>query len=476
MRLINTQTQELTEFFHTIPPYAILSHTWEKEEVTFQEYILATGPEARRYTHIRQKAGFSKILGACQRARYDGLKYLWCDTNCIDKSSSAELSEAINSMYAWYRDSVVCYAFLADVDGSPGTFEKSRWFTRGWTLQELLAPKEVVFFDERWGVLGDRGKLAQIICKTTRIHIGALHNRDTVPDYSIAQRMSWAADRATSRQEDMAYCLLGIFNIDMPLLYGESKRAFLRFQQEIIKVSDDQSLLAWTSDDTYSHLLSGILAPSPHVFRNCGSVVRNMDLKKMPLSLTNIGICMKVPVITTSLSGIILAGLNCAHEIRRYPRNDSWETIHKPPTSSRSTEPRRHVKIWIWLWSLQHDVYRRVHFPTSTISLEYSYPGSVQWTAKEIFIATSLGSESRHQADHCQPQKLDPSEAGVLITVGSGIMDIWKHGRRAIPPFVAMAKEILSDAHGQPQIEFDIVFQEAQAAINPVDMSRILRH
>ncbi|TGJ78993.1 hypothetical protein E0Z10_g9771 [Xylaria hypoxylon] len=253
MRLIDVNTLQLKEFHDKIPPYSVLSHTWEGEEITFQEYLIATGPDAKSHSHIKQKQGFSKIIGACNRARADKLGYLWCDTNCINKSSSAELSEAINSMYAWYRDSVVCYAYLADVGGNPNSFATSRWFTRGWTLQELLAPDKVIFFDRNWGVLGDRKDLADTICNVTRIHIGALHDQNTVSQYSIAQRMSWAADRRTSRQEDTAYCLLGIFNINMPLLYGEGQRAFLRFQQEIIKVSDDQSLFAWIPDDTDLH-------------------------------------------------------------------------------------------------------------------------------------------------------------------------------------------------------------------------------
>ncbi|GAP90934.2 putative vegetative incompatibility protein het-e-1 [Rosellinia necatrix] len=245
MRLIDVKTLELKEFFDDTPPYAILSHTWGNEEVTFQQYLLATGPDAERYFHIKRRVGFLKIIGACERALADGLQYLWCDTNCIDKSSSAELTEAINSMYAWYRDSVVCYAYLADISGGSETFAKSRWFKRGWTLQELLAPKKVVFFDAHWMAFGDRDNLSRSICEITRIHIGALQDHTTVPEYSIAQRMSWVADRVTSRQEDIAYSLLGIFDINMPLLYGEGNKAFLRLQQEIIKATDDQSILAW---------------------------------------------------------------------------------------------------------------------------------------------------------------------------------------------------------------------------------------
>ncbi|KAI1199292.1 HET-domain-containing protein [Nemania serpens] len=423
MRLINTQTQEITEFFHNIPPYAILSHTWEKEEVTFQEYILATGPEARRHTHIRQKAGFPKILGACQRARHDGLKYLWCDTNCIDKSSSAELSEAINSMYAWYRDSVVCYAFLADVDGRPGAFEKSRWFTRGWTLQELLAPKSVVFFDGRWRVLGDRKDLASAISKITRIHIGALHDRNTVPKCSIAQRMSWAADRQTSRQEDIAYSLLGIFDINMPLLYGEGNNAFIRLQQEIIRLSDDQSILCWASENVNNKLLTSALSPSPNGFRACGSIIRDPGIGRTPYSVTNLGVSLVVPFMHTFMEHIVLVGLNCSKELLRPRRSDSPHY-----RVSRS-------QVWIWLRVLDHNVYGRAHFPTSLTFLESLYLGGAKRSMRTIFIALVLSTS--HQSTH--PHFLNAprmgvfeSSAGFHINVGFGVIDaqtsIYKKG------------------------------------------------
>ncbi|KAI0871243.1 heterokaryon incompatibility protein-domain-containing protein [Hypoxylon argillaceum] len=325
MRLINTQTYELIELFHNIPPYAILSHTWGNEEVTFQEYLLATGSEAKRHAHTRQKAGFSKIMGACHRARSDGLKFLWCDTNCIDKSSSAELSEAINSMYAWYHDSVVCYAFLADVDSSSGAFARSRWFTRGWTLQELLAPKKVIFFNDGWRMLGDRAELAKDICEITHIPIGALSNRNKVLNYSVAQRMSWAADRQTSRQEDIAYSLLGIFGINMPLLYGEGLRAFIRLQEEIMKISDDQSILAWTSRNGDLHRWTTALAPSPSEFRSCGSIIGNRDMQREKYHGSNQGIALKLQLLQTYRLGFILAGLNCALELRRPNMSQSSE-------------------------------------------------------------------------------------------------------------------------------------------------------
>ncbi|KAI0401979.1 heterokaryon incompatibility protein-domain-containing protein [Xylaria palmicola] len=321
MRLINVKTLELEEFFYKYPPYAILSHTWGPEEVTFQEYLLATGPDTKRHSRIKQKEGFPKIVGACKRAQANGLQYLWCDTNCIDKTSSAELSEAINSMYAWYRDSEICYAYLADVEAGrgpvgPGSFKESRWFTRGWTLQELLAPKSVIFFDKRWKVLGHRENLANVISQVTLIHIAALEDRNKVFEYSVAQRMSWAANRVTTREEDIAYCLLGIFDINMPLLYGEGMKAYQRLQREIIKVSDDQSILAWQIPQDSPSPWMGALAPSTKVFQNCGSIVRDPELDGGAYSITNKGILMKLPLIKTVIDGIILVGLNCAKEIK----------------------------------------------------------------------------------------------------------------------------------------------------------------
>ncbi|KAI1505822.1 heterokaryon incompatibility protein-domain-containing protein [Biscogniauxia marginata] len=311
MRLIDVKTLELKEFFGgaNTPPYAILSHTWTGEEVTFQEW------ERRGTAAVERKFGHAKIVGACRRARADGLAWLWCDTNCIDKRSSAELSEAINSMFAWYHDAKVCYAYLDDVDQKPDSFAQSRWFTRGWTLQELLAPSRVVFFDRQWGVLGDRKDLASLISDITRIHIRVLNDRSKIWDYSIAQRMSWAADRTTTRLEDIAYCLLGIFDINMPLLYGEGPKAFIRLQQEIIKISDDQSILAWDWLNSQDQPLTPALAQSPSFFRSCGSIIRDTDIGRSPYSITNIGISIEVPKVYTLLHDIILIGLNCSREL-----------------------------------------------------------------------------------------------------------------------------------------------------------------
>ncbi|KAI8947832.1 HET-domain-containing protein [Xylaria longipes] len=429
MRLIDVQTLKLKEFFHGLPPYAILSHTWGGEEVTFQEYLAAMGPDPKRHAHIMQKAGFSKIVGACKRAKADGLQYLWCDTNCIDKTSSAELSEAINSMYAWYRDSVVCYAYLADVDlgaivrvgqglsVNPGPFQESRWFTRGWTLQELLAPKKVVFFDRMWRVFGDRKDLADHISRITRIHIGALHDRNTVPGFSIAQRMSWAADRETSRQEDIAYSLLGIFDINMPLLYGEGPKAFTRLQQEIIRCSDDQSILAWNALDSGLERRTGALAQTPSYFRFCGSIVRDPDIKKSSFTMTNVGLSMKLPMIRTSLGGLILVGLNCTYELRgRYVTDQRRQT---------GGHTNRRFQVYIWLWNSSHDIFERAHLLDSMVFLDRSYVVSVRLTVEDLVIVTKPSFTDQAVCFNKEPDNRhrDPFSAGFSVCFGAGKVD-----------------------------------------------------
>ncbi|KAL7903747.1 heterokaryon incompatibility domain-containing protein [Trichoderma velutinum] len=218
MRLINVKTMEVEEFWEEeIPDYAILSHTWgeRKAEVSFQDW--------KDLQTASQKQGYKKIVRACEQAAQDGNEYVWVDTNCIDKNSSTELSEAINSMFAWYRKSTRCNVFLEDFLWKDGTRDLAtklsicRWFTRGWTLQEFLAPKEAIFLDQNWVKFGTRTSLAKQICSFTPIGDEFLIDRP-IELASIAERMSWLSTRKTKRVEDMAYCMLGIFDINMPLL------------------------------------------------------------------------------------------------------------------------------------------------------------------------------------------------------------------------------------------------------------------
>ena len=215
-----------------IPPYAILSHTWGKseEEVTFKDIEKGRG---------KDKVGYKKIMFCIQQAARDGLQYSWVDTCCIDKSSSAELQEAINSMFRWYHDAARCYVYMSDVSSVtrvfPGiSFQRSRWFTRGWTLQELLAPTSVEFFSSEGNRIGDKASLADLIGQITSISNQALQGAASLSQFGIEERMAWANGRTTTREEDEAYSLLGLFDVHMPLIYGEGrKKAFARLQREI---------------------------------------------------------------------------------------------------------------------------------------------------------------------------------------------------------------------------------------------------
>lgn len=283
MRLLNTSTLELEEFFgDDVPDYAILSHRWESEEVTFQDVKAGRGVNM---------AGYSKIVGCCKQAKADGWQYAWVDSCCIDKTSSAELSEAINSMFMWYREAQVCYAYLGDVpfmDPNESLFGQSKWFSRGWTLQELLAPAIIIFFDQNWNDIGTKSTLRNLITSITGITY--LFDFEVA---SAAQKMSWAARRQTTRVEDQAYCLMGLFGVHMPLLYGEGQNAFLRLQLEILKLSDDESIFAWT---TASDRISGLLAPNPSCFVDSGDIIRAEPegLQRAPYTMTNRGLQMEL--------------------------------------------------------------------------------------------------------------------------------------------------------------------------------------
>ena len=276
MYLLNTLSLTHHRFLgDKVPPYAILSHTWGDEEVLFQDI-------AKLISEFQHLKGFSKIAKCCALARSDGWEYVWIDNCCIDQKSSAELSEAINSMYRWYRDAGVCYAYLADISVSvdgPGTkLRESRWFTRGWTLQELLAPEFVTFYDQDWVDVGTKRSLQHLISDVTGIDTGHLFKPGPA---SAAAKMSWASSRETTRPEDIAYCLLGLFDVNMPLLYGEgATKAFERLQHEIIRSRDDESIFAWLTNwpgsihgEVYQVYHSGMLAPSPEFFSKSGNIV-----------------------------------------------------------------------------------------------------------------------------------------------------------------------------------------------------------
>jgi hypothetical protein len=293
--------------------YAILSHTWGEEEVSFQEM--------RNADNVRLSStsgkGMKKIKACCAQAAYDGFDYVWMDTCCIDKTNSTELSETINSMFNWYRSAIECYAYLSDVlikpnDDpnlvSPG-FLHSKWFTRGWTLQELIVPLSVVFFDSNWKKIGTKETLRRDISVITDIPTTVLLNcsEDKI---SVAQIMCWASKRQTTRVEDRAYSLMGLFNVNMPMIYGEGEKAFARLQNEIIKISDDQSLFTWTGRGDRR----GPLSRYPEEFGGYGTIKPRTSLPNQSMvefSMTNRGLRMYLHVTTLTDSRLVVAHLDC---------------------------------------------------------------------------------------------------------------------------------------------------------------------
>ena len=266
MWLLSTDRAEL-HFFPSVEAarragYAILSHTWDDTEQSFEETPKAPrgdeDPPGVETWNPRARAS-PKVRNACIVAERDGYRWLWDDTCCIDKASSAELSEAINSMFSYYTYAEVCYAYLGDVPpGTPmtapetwyqwqtgSTLAASRWFTRGWTLQELIAPADVIFLSSDWTFLGTKAENADVLERITGIPAAILTLREEVWDTSIGERVSWASRRKTTRLEDEAHALMGIFDVHMPTIYGEGKNAFRRLQEEIMRKSSDSSLFAW---------------------------------------------------------------------------------------------------------------------------------------------------------------------------------------------------------------------------------------
>ncbi|KAH9942529.1 heterokaryon incompatibility protein-domain-containing protein [Epithele typhae] len=224
MRLLATDTGLMSEFTDpTEVKYAILSHVWARKT---SDNDTSYGPELTYddYIRIRTKQGNkpilkklpSKVRRSCEVAKRHGISFIWIDTCCINKSSSSELSEAINSMYRWYSLAQVCYAYLYDVDHAKTKFHDSEWFERGWTLQELIAPPVVLFFDSEWQMIGSRYDLSDEIQSITNIDRAVLRKERQISDVCVAQRMSWAASRKTTREEDKAYCLVGIFDVHLP--------------------------------------------------------------------------------------------------------------------------------------------------------------------------------------------------------------------------------------------------------------------
>ncbi|KAJ8058709.1 hypothetical protein OCU04_012881 [Sclerotinia nivalis] len=401
MRLINTSTLKFEEFHgDDIPEYAILSHTWDGEEVTFRDW------EFDRKS-AEKKAGYAKIAATCRLALQEGLNYAWVDTCCIDKSSSAELSEAINSMFAWYGGAVVCFAFLSDVvaegkivgshmeEGLRESILKSRWFTRGWTLQELLAPSAVVFYSRDWVRLGDKSStLTQLISDITGIDTSYLLGHSPISAASVALRMFWLSQRKTTRVEDMAYCMLGMFDINMPLLYGEGTKAFVRLQEEIIKVSVDHTIFCWSWTESVSPAWTNLIAPSPDTFKHSRDFRRASTVEQASAyAMTNAGLSIRLPVIQAwSYNFIVL--------MVHHQRGPQYSRVCIPVRSLFRPSTSEFI-----------GTYRRIPYPPNPISM------SIYWPSAEInmFVKSGMRVSMFH---HTPPLRRVTEPRSLLITIG----------------------------------------------------------
>lgn len=422
MWLLGTTDLTLHFFMDDVPAYAILSHTWGREEVSFQDIqslrsvafqdiqnlrMGRLGPPSfagQDLLDIKIRAGYMKIERCCSQAAADGYQYAWIDTCCIDKTNSSELSEAINSMFKWYRNANECYAYLEDVASRDGVeaFGKSRWFKRGWTLQELIAPSTVLFFDRDWVDIGTKASFSRDIQKYTGIPSDILNDyRGTIEKYSVAQVslfrsyiivhsqqmavnqksskkqamqffcsdfplnwllniscafltyfevssmltrrkiMSWIAARSTTREEDKAYSLLGLFNVSMPMLYGEGEQAFIRLQLEIIRKTTDHTIFAWT--DIFGTAGSGPLARTPTAFHDCENMVENFNQDVLPFEMTNLGLRIKLLASAVSeqedTSQIYFARLNCIDRNKANRLVGIWlKEVDKPSNDIRTSQ------------------------------------------------------------------------------------------------------------------------------------------
>ncbi|SCO30830.1 related to beta transducin-like protein [Fusarium fujikuroi] len=334
MRLLHTKSQKLFEASDVpvpFPPYAILSHTWisPKDEITYQD--MKTRTEDIKKNVYKQK-GWSKLKDYCDRACKDGWEWAWMDTCCIDKTNPADTQEAIHAMFRWYQNAGVCYAYLSDVgfvspseatdlDSSMNNlrtavrneFIGAKWFTRGWTLQELLAPHYLIFVDRQWHHMGTRESWALEIEKASKIearHLNAFNPTDFV-SCSTAMRFSWASGRETTVEEDESYSLLSLFGISLPLIYGEGGRqAFNRLQRQLIHVYHDDSVFAWKSSQPDPKPGIGILARSVKDFWNASKVTAGQYGNAYSMTNRGLEITSKYWRQRSNPKGVIVR-LNC---------------------------------------------------------------------------------------------------------------------------------------------------------------------
>jgi len=258
-----------------------------------------------------RKRGFRKIKESCRIALEANYSWVWLDTCCIDKRNFTELNEAINAMYKWYQKASLCIAYLFDYAHGHNELASSSWFTRCWTLQELIAPLRVEFYDQNWKHFGSKNNLCEEIAAITWINVDVLRCRASpTTTCTVAERLSWASKRNASRVEDEAYSLLGLFDLSMPTLYGSGRKAFQMFLEEVLRRTGDVTPLIWSkSMAPHETSLSGLLPRSPAFYtsRRCA---RTITSSSRSLSVVADGLELDVLTIPYTL-GTYLCILDC---------------------------------------------------------------------------------------------------------------------------------------------------------------------
>ncbi|KAI2778632.1 HET-domain-containing protein [Daldinia loculata] len=445
MRLLNVHTMQLEEILDVedASGYAILSHTWGRDEVSFQNLH----DEETKFT-----SGYRKIECFCRQAIQDGFNHAWIDTCCIDKKDPTELSEAINLMFRWYQESSVCYVYLADVEADErgyvgsSVLGNSRWWTRGWTLQELLAPKRVIFFDRNWNAFGTfrcydmalhLPDIIEMLPSITHINKEILYYRDQMKDTTAAEKLSWASRRQTTRKEDMAYCLLGILDVNMPLLYGEGNRAFIRLQEEYIKQHNDPSLLIWgfgipCTDAFQARMAEFPLAPSPSLFAGFNSLTRRFEKNKVPFAFTRTNNGIEVELLLLTLEdNVQLALFGLDHDFYScYRKTPKLSLLRRLSTWQPANDARSRVRKPIIAVPLKYcqaesrvgfDVYERILLWPPFLIPEDSCM-KAEWKRACLKAASS---QMRSSASEIRFNLLFPIDIQVLLDNGFGLKSVY---------------------------------------------------
>lgn len=373
--------------------YAILSHRWNedgrtKRELTFQDLQPSSFRDSLNNPVFAHS--LSKIKGTCLKVQEHGIEYVWIDSCCIDRRSSVELNGSIASMFKWYELAEVCFAYLSDVTWSFMDFPKSKeqfinsaWFTRGWTLQELLAPKMMVFFDTSWHLIDTREGLSREIQEASGIESEYVNDfKSNSQSISIAKKMSWVSKRKVKKEEDMAYCLFGILDVRIDVREGEGKRAFLRLQETLIQNSRDESIFAWQSATLKK---SGLLAPWPDCFRDSGNVQLRSDQYRPrgAYSMTNQGLSFPAP---SSIVG--------DYSLNPHP------FCHPMPFRRRKIEKGRIVQVPLYCWVQTAEGWRAINVSLGIVDgiwqrvdcHKFEYSKSIKWKSRGDFSAGLLST------------------------------------------------------------------------------------